>query len=154
MVLVETDVDTANNPVSAAQIQAEAAPTLTADQLTPTPQPTATLALTSEPTVTPTPEVVASSEPDEVAVDVPEEVEEEPAQPTPAPPPQAAAPQITPISAPATGAAAVAPFALVGLGCLYGGLLMFGLAIIFGSVFGKRSYISKEEITCYWEKET
>ena len=80
MVLVETDVDPFANPPPASQFQAEPAPTLSPDQITPTPVPT--LVPTAAPTLAPTEVAEQVEQPEQMPTEVPAEAEE----PTQAPP--------------------------------------------------------------------
>jgi hypothetical protein len=123
MVLVETDVDPFANPPPASQFQAELAPTLSPDQITPTPVPT--LVPTAAPTLAPTEVTEQVEQPEQAPTEVPAEAEES----TQAPPPTAAVPPTpTPIPPPPSGAAAALPFVLVGLGALLvGGSVGFWL---------------------------
>jgi hypothetical protein len=120
VVLVETDVDPFANPPPASRFQAEPAPTLSADQVTPTPVPTPV------PTAAPT---LAPTETTEQVEQAPTQVPAEAEEPTQVPQPTAAVPPTpAPIPPPPSGAAAALPFVLVGLGALLvGGSVGFWL---------------------------
>jgi hypothetical protein len=124
MVLVETGLDPFAESGPSAPVQAGPAPTLSPDQVTATPVPSPTPVPTIAPTPTPA-EAAAPAEagPTEGAAEVPTQ------ETTQFPPPTAVGtPTPTSIPSPPTGAAAIAPFVLVGLGALLiGGSVGFWL---------------------------